>query len=103
VWAFPLIGLIASYKLMRSLKARREILPLACSILLFLSGYLGLITSLYPYVIPPVVTIQDAAAQLETMRFTLWGAGIVLPFVLGYLIYSYWVFRGKVGQETYYG
>jgi cytochrome d ubiquinol oxidase subunit II len=103
VWAFPLMGLIASYKLMKSLKARREILPLACSIFLFLSGYLGLITSLYPYAIPPRVTIQDAAAQLETMRFTLWGAGIVLPFVLAYLIYSYWVFRGKVGQETYYG
>jgi cytochrome d ubiquinol oxidase subunit II len=103
VWAFPLMGLIASYELRKSLKARREILPLVCSILLYLSGYLGLITSLYPYAIPPHVTIQDAAAQLETMRFVLWGAGIVLPFVLGYLIYSYWVFRGKVSQEKYYG
>jgi cytochrome d ubiquinol oxidase subunit II len=103
VWAFPLMGLIASYKLRKSLKARREILPLVCSILLFLSGYLGLITSLYPYAIPPRLTLQDAAAQLETMRFGLWGAGIVLPFVLGYLVYSYWVFRGKVGQEKYYG
>jgi cytochrome d ubiquinol oxidase subunit II len=64
---------------------------------------LGLITSLYPYAIPPRVTLQDAAAQPETMRFVLWGAGIVLPFVLGYLVYSYWVFRGKVGQEKYYG
>ena len=103
VWAFPLMGLIASYKLMKSLKARREILPLVCSILLFLSGYLGLATSLYPYAIPPVVTIQDAASQMETMRFVLWGAVIVLPFVLAYLIYSYWVFRGKVSEEKYYG
>jgi cytochrome d ubiquinol oxidase subunit II len=89
--------------LMKSLKARREILPLVCSILLFLSGYLGLATSLYPYAIPPTVTIQEAASQPETMRFVLWGAVIVLPFVLGYLFYSYWVFRGKVSEEKYYG
>lgn len=103
VWAFPLMGLIASYKLMKSLKARREILPLVCSILLFLSGYFGLATSLYPYAIPPTVTIQEAASQMETMRFVLWGAVIVLPFVLGYLFYSYWIFRGKVSEEKYYG
>ena len=103
VWAFPLMGLIASYKLMRSLKARRELLPFVCSILLFLSGYLGLATSLYPYAIPPTVTIQDAASQMETMRFVLWGAVLVLPFVVGYLVYSYWVFRGKVSEEKYYG
>jgi cytochrome d ubiquinol oxidase subunit II len=103
VWAFPLMGLIASYNLMWGLKARREILPFVCSILLFLSGYLGLATSLYPYAIPPTVTIQDAASQMETMRFVLWGAVFVLPFVLAYLIYSYWVFRGKVSEEKYYG
>lgn len=101
VWVFPLMGLIAFY-IMKSLNARREILPLACSVILFLSGYLGLITSLYPYAIPPTVTIREAAGQLETMRFMLWGVVIALPFVLGYLNYSYSVFRGKVGLEDYY-
>jgi cytochrome d ubiquinol oxidase subunit II len=69
---------------------------------LFLSGYLGLITSLYPYAIPPSVTLQEAAAQRETLVFTLWGTAIVLPVVIGYMIYSYSVFRGKVTQEEYY-
>jgi cytochrome bd ubiquinol oxidase subunit II len=102
VWAFPLGGFIAALMLVKSLNSRREVKPLMYSIALFLSGYLGLITSLYPYAIPPTVTFQEAAAQSETLRFTLWGAGIVLPMVIGYLIYSYSVFRGKVTHEEYY-
>ena len=102
VWAFPLMGLIAAYRLGKSLKARREISPLLFSVLLFLSGYFGLITSLYPYAIPPTVTFQEAAAQQETLSFTLWGVLIVLPVVLAYLIYSYSMFRGKVGEGGYY-
>ena len=70
--------------------------------MLFLSGYLGLAASLYPYAIPPVIKIADAAARKETLLFTLWGALIVLPVVLAYTAYSYWVFRGKVeGEESY--
>jgi cytochrome d ubiquinol oxidase subunit II len=102
VWSFPLMGLVSAFLLMRSLRARREIAPLMFSMGLFLSGYLGLATSLYPYAIPPTVTIYEAAAQTETLRFTLWGAIIVMPFVFGYIIYSYSVFRGKVGYEGYY-
>jgi len=102
IWAFPVLGLFAFYGLMRSLKKRREILPFLCSVLLFLAGYLGLIASLYPYAIPPTVTFQEAVAQRETLRFTLWGAVLVLPVVLGYTVYSYTVFRGKVGTEAYY-
>jgi len=101
IWTFPFIGLIAFYGLIRSLKNRHEILPFACSVLLFLAGYLGLIASFYPYVIPPSITFQEAAGQHETLRFTLWGAIIVLPVVLAYIIYSYSVFRGKVGKEEY--
>ena len=63
--------------------------------MLFLSGYLGLAASLYPYAIPPAITIWEAASRPETLRFTLWGACIVLPVVLAYTVYSYWVFRGK--------
>lgn len=103
VWVFPLMGLVATYLLARSLKARGEKAPLLSGVGLFLAGYFGLITSLYPYAIPPTVTFYEAAAQPETMRFTLWGALIVLPIVIAYIVYSYAVFRGKVNQEGYYG
>jgi cytochrome d ubiquinol oxidase subunit II len=102
IWAFPLLGLSAFYWLIKSLRDRREILPFYCSVVFYLAGYLGLIASVYPYAIPPSVTFRAAAAQQETLRFTLWGTIIVLPLVLGYMIYSYVVFRGKVGGEGYY-
>ena len=52
---------------------------------------------------PPAWSPLGAAAQPETLRFTLWGAVIVLPIVMAYIIYSYSVFRGKVSHEGYYG
>jgi cytochrome bd-type quinol oxidase subunit 2 len=45
------------------------------------------------------LTLYEAAAQPETMRFTLWGAVIVLPIVIACIVYSYSVFRGKVSPE----
>jgi len=41
-----------------------------------------------PHAIPPTVTLYEAAAQPETMRFTLWGAVIALPIVIAYIVYS---------------
>jgi cytochrome d ubiquinol oxidase subunit II len=103
IWAFPLMGLIAAFQLLRSLRnRRREISPHLYSFGLFLSGYFGLLASLYPYAIPPSITFQDAASQYETLRFMLWGTVIVLPVVLAYVIYSYSVFRGKVSAGEYY-
>lgn len=101
VWIFPLLGLVAAYTLFKALMARREHLPLLCSIGLFLSGYFGLLTSLYPYAIPPSVSVYEAAAQPESLSFMLLGAGLVLPLVVAYSFYSHWVFRGKVQLEGY--
>lgn len=102
IWIFPVTGLIAFYGLMKSLKSRREFSPFIFTVVLFLAGYLGLIASIYPYAIPPVMTFRQAAAQEATLRLTLWGVLIVLPVVLSYTIYSYWIFRGKVRKEAYY-
>jgi cytochrome d ubiquinol oxidase subunit II len=102
VWAFPTLGLIATFQFLRGLRSRKEVQPLIWGVGLFLSGYLGLLASLYPYVIPPTVTLEQAAAQRETLDFALWGVVIVLPVVIGYILYSYSVFRGKVTPEEYY-
>ncbi len=101
VWMFPIMGLAAAYALFKGLMARRERLPLLCGIGLFLSGYFGLLTSLYPFAIPPSVTIYEAAAQPESLWFMLVGVGVVLPLVVAYTSYSHWVFRGKVQLEGY--
>ncbi len=102
IWAFPALGLIAFYKLIRSLESRRENQPFFWTTLLFLAGYLGLAASIYPYALPPSITFQDAVAQHETLRFTLWGGIIALPLVLAYTLYSHLVFLGKTGDEGYH-
>ena len=102
VWTFPLLGMVSFWLLMRSLNTRKETLPFFYSVLLFLSAYLGLITAIHPYAIPPSVTLPDAAAQRESLLFIFWGVLIVLPVVLGYTVYSYSVFRGKVDVREGY-
>ena len=92
IWIFPLSGLIAFYTLMKALKSRREVLPFVCSVVMFLAGYFGLIASIYPYLIPPDITLEQAAAQPETLRFTLWGGMIVLPVIIFYIIYRFPVY-----------
>jgi cytochrome d ubiquinol oxidase subunit II len=96
------MGLAAFFGLLISLKARCEFLPFVFTVVLFLAGYLGLVTSLYPHAVPPTITFREAAAQKETLQLALWGVIIVLPVVLAYTLYSYSVFRGKVGEEQYY-
>lgn len=102
IWVFPLLGVVAFFTLLHSLKKRKSALPFLSTVVLFLSAYLGLQAAIYPYAILPDVTIYEAVAQRETLIFTLIGVAVVLPVVLGYTIYCYWVFRGKVVAEEGY-
>ncbi len=102
IWVFPLLTLLSYYGIIASLRARREIMPFLSSLVFFLAGFLGFFASIYPHALPPDITFYDAAAERATLRFTLLGAAIILPVVLGYTIYSYRVFRGKVGGEGYH-
>ena len=102
IWAFPLLGLVSFCFIVLKLKQRAENTPFIFSILLFLSAYLGLESAIYPYAVLPGITVFDAAAQPETLIFSLWGAGLVLPVVIAYNVYSYWVFRGKVAESDAY-
>ena len=65
-------------------------------------AFVGLAISLYPNLIPPSVSIYDAAAPDESLAFLLVGAVVLIPVILGYTAYSYWVFRGKVKEGEGY-
>ena len=70
---------------------------------LFLLGYLGLVISSYPYLVPPTLTIWDTAAAPASQIFMLIGTLFLLPIILGYVIFIYWLFRGKVKEgESYH-
>jgi len=69
---------------------------------LFLLCYIGLGISLYPHLVPPSVSIWDAAAPDKSLVFLLVGAVFLVPIILAYTAYAYWVFRGKVDPDRGY-
>lgn len=77
-------------------------MPFAGSVGLFALGFAGLAYSFYPYVVPDRMTIWDAASAPESLLVILIGALVVLPFIIGYTIFAYRVFWGKVRELTYY-
>ena len=79
-----------------------EFTPFLSAIGLFLLGFIGLVISNVPYLVPPSITVWDAAAIPESQIFTLIGVLIMLPLILGYTAFVYWTFRGKVREGEGY-
>lgn len=92
----PVLTAAVAFNLWRSLRSGHETMPFIMTIAMFALGYVGLAVSRFPYVVPPSISIWDAAAAPNTQLFILVGTVIILPVVLGYTIYVYRVFRGKV-------
>jgi cytochrome d ubiquinol oxidase subunit II len=80
---------------------RSEWKPFAGAVAIYVLAFIGLAYSLYPYVVMDRLTIWDAAAHPSALVFVLVGTCIVLPFIVGYTIYAYSVFRGKVHPDDY--
>ncbi|MCG7393518.1 cytochrome d ubiquinol oxidase subunit II [Microvirga sp. ACRRW] len=95
----PLITAYVAYRLFRDLEEGRHVRPFFLAISMFLLGYLGLGVSLFPYLVPPSLTIWDTANTVNSQLFALVGFAIVLPITFAYTAYAYYVFRGKVAEE----
>jgi cytochrome bd ubiquinol oxidase subunit II len=80
----------------------RRYLPFFLAMGLFLLGFLGLAISLWPNLIPPEISIYEAAAPRSSQVFLLIGMLILLPVLLAYVAYTYWVFRGPVTEDAGY-
>ncbi len=98
----PLMVAACAAILFAALERRRELTPFLASVGLFVLCYIGLGISFYPYIVPPSLTILAAAAPDNSLRFLLVGAAVLIPLILAYTAYSYWVFRGKVGAAGGY-
>lgn len=98
----PLITLGLAFGVWRALVRRHETLPFVLTIGLFALSFLGLAISLWPHAVPFTITIWQAAAARESQIFLLWGAGFLMPIMLGYIAYNYWLFRGKVREDSSY-
>lgn len=86
----------------RSLRRGPDRGPFLWSLVLFGLTLIGLGISIWPDVIPGRVTIWDAASPRSSQAFMLVGAAVLIPLILAYTAWSYWVFRGKVGDEGYH-
>jgi cytochrome bd ubiquinol oxidase subunit II len=103
LWPVPVVTAFTAYLGWIGLRDGRDALPFISAIGLFLLGYMGLAISWFPYLVPPSVTVWDAAAAPVSQMFMLVGTLILLPFILGYTALIYWLFRGKVAEgETYH-
>jgi cytochrome d ubiquinol oxidase subunit II len=85
-----------------SLLKKRDEFPFPATIGLFALCFAGLGIAIAPYIVPRAVTIHEAAAPDASLSFMLVGAAILLPLIIAYTAYSYWVFRGKVDPEAGY-
>jgi cytochrome d ubiquinol oxidase subunit II len=96
IWLLPAGALLCAAMIYRAVSRRSEGLPFVATMGLFIFTYLGLLASKWPYVVPPAYTLYDAASARESQMFLLLGVLFVIPVVLGYTAWTYWVFRGKV-------
>ncbi len=91
----PLITIVTTYFLYKSIIENNELTPFLLSITLFCFGFVGFGISLWPWAVPRKLTIWEAAAGPESLSLMLIGVVIILPIILTYTGYSYYVFRGK--------
>ncbi len=96
----PVFASFAFLMLFRALHRRRERAPFLWSLAIFVTSFVGLAISLHPFLVPPNLTLADAASS-KTLVFMLTGVGMLLPIMIIYNSYQYLVFRGKV-RHTHY-
>ncbi|AYF88476.1 cytochrome d ubiquinol oxidase subunit II [Pseudomonas sp. JS3066] len=98
----PILVLVCTWALLRAVANNAHHSPFVLTLVLIFLGYSGLGISLWPNVIPPSISIWEAAAPPQSQGFMLVGALFIIPFILMYTAWSYYVFRGKVTQEDGY-
>lgn len=80
----------------------KHLMPFLAALSIFVLSFVGIGISFYPFIVPGALTIADAAAPDASLSFLLVGAVILVPIILAYTAYAYWVFRGKVDPEEGY-
>jgi cytochrome d ubiquinol oxidase subunit II len=100
--AIPALGLAGLAAIFVMARKGSHLWPFIGALLVFLSGYVGLAVSFMPYVVPYALDFRQAAAPDNALGLMLVGTALILPAILGYTAWVYWVFRGKVDTESGY-
>jgi cytochrome d ubiquinol oxidase subunit II len=98
----PILLSGAAWALWTGLRDGHHLRPFLATVAIFVLSYAGLGVSFYPNIVPPSLSIREAAAPDASLKFLLVGAVVLIPMILAYTAYSYWVFRGKVRAQDGY-
>ena len=98
----PILVVLCMALLLRSLARQPFRQPFVLALALIFLGYSGMAISIWPHVVPPAITIWEAASPPQSQGFALVGTLFILPIILMYTGWSYWVFRGKVKHDAGY-
>jgi cytochrome d ubiquinol oxidase subunit II len=98
----PVLVALVFWRLSSGLRGNATYAPYLWTVALFLLGYVGLLIGIFPYLVPYDLSIHDAAAAANAQGLLLVGALVMLPIILGYTAYVYWIFRGKVSADAGY-
>ena len=98
----PLVTLLLAWWEWRALNSPTEAAPFIGAILLFVMSFVGIAISLWPMIVPYKLTLWQAASSPSTQAFLLVGTLFLLPIIIMYTGWSYWVFRGKVRADIGY-
>jgi cytochrome d ubiquinol oxidase subunit II len=92
----PLLVLGAIVLLLRALRRDPHRVPFVMALALIFLGFSGMAISIWPHIVPPTISIWEAASSPASQGFLLVGTLFIIPFILMYTMWAYWVFRGKV-------
>jgi cytochrome d ubiquinol oxidase subunit II len=98
----PILVAVLAWRFKAAIDRDEELSPFLLALGFFLLSYVGLGISMWPLIVPPAITIWDAATHPSSQLFLLVGAAVLVPVILAYTGYVYWLFRGKVTAETGY-
>ncbi len=98
----PLLGLAGLATVALGVARKSHVWPFLGALLVFLSGYAGLAAGFFPYVVPYAIDFRAGAAPDNALTLMLVGTAAILPLILGYTAWVYWVFRGKVTPDAGY-
>ncbi len=98
----PTLVIAAAVALWHGLRTEKDAMPFVATLSLFVLCYIGIGISFYPNIVPPSLSIWEAAAPDKSLAFALVGTVVLVPIILIYTAYAYWVFRGKIDPNEGY-
>jgi len=99
IWLWLPAGMVVSALAMvfiNGLRSRFDCVPLFAALGVFVLAFAVMLVALYPFIVPPDLTLSEAASGPTSQIFMLVGFAVLIPITLAYNTFGFRVFSGKV-------